>query len=146
MHDHPAPPAPAPEVQAVATVGGVLTDLVELAEQLPVPPAQAEATARILDRLAEEITDAAGMLRGARPESAPRRADLSPAFPAWRGAGEDERITRARTLLAEHHQPLVMTPGDVRHLLARFQRRTVELLEVIDGAVHDAPDGGGGSS
>jgi len=39
MNDHPAQPAPAPEVQAVATVGGVLTDLVELAEQLPVPPA-----------------------------------------------------------------------------------------------------------
>jgi hypothetical protein len=55
-------------VQLVETVGGVLTDLVELAKRLPVPAGQAEATARILDRLAEEITEAAAMLRAVRPE------------------------------------------------------------------------------
>lgn len=59
------PPARNPEVQAAATIGGVLTDLVEVAEQLPVPSGQAEAVARILDRLAEEIAEAAGMLRAA---------------------------------------------------------------------------------
>jgi hypothetical protein len=53
------------QVRAVETVGGVLTDLVELAERLPVPPGQAEAAARILDRLAEEIAEAAGLVRAA---------------------------------------------------------------------------------
>ena len=43
----------------------------------------------------------------------------------------DPRIVRARELLAERHQPVTMTPGDLRTLLARFQRRVVELLEVI---------------
>jgi hypothetical protein len=47
---------------------------------------------------------------------------------------EDPRILRARQLLAEHHQPITMTPGDLRRLLARFQRRTAELLAVIDQA------------
>ncbi len=59
MNDHASP-----EVQAVVTVGGVLTDLVEVAERLPVPPDQAEPVARILDRLAREIAEAAAMLRG----------------------------------------------------------------------------------
>jgi hypothetical protein len=111
-----------PEVAAVETVGGVLTDLVGLAERLPVPPGQAEETARILDRLSQEISEAAAMLRG----GVLRRLDGS--IPV-----DDPRVTAARVLLAEHHQPLTMTPGDVRYLLARFQRRTVELLEVIDG-------------
>lgn len=143
MTDHRAHP----EVAAVETVGGVLTDLVDLAETLPVPPGQAEATARILDRLSEELAETAGMLRGA-----------SAAFPAWRTASaarprldgsvpaEDERIAAARALLAEQHQPIVMTPGDVRHLLAHFQRRVVELLEVIDGTSPDARDSGSGPS
>jgi hypothetical protein len=61
----PARPGPGAQVRAVETVGGVLTDLVELAERLPVPPEQAEATARILDRLAEEIAEAAGLVRAA---------------------------------------------------------------------------------
>ena len=46
---------------------------------------------------------------------------------------DDERVTRARRLLAEMHQPLVMPPGDEKHLLARFQRAAVKLEEVIDG-------------
>jgi hypothetical protein len=49
-------------------------------------------------------------------------------------AGEDKagdpRIVRARELLAEDHQPMTMTPGDLRALLARYRRRVVELLEV----------------
>jgi len=121
MTDHASP-----EVAAVQTVGGVLTDLVEVAELLPVPPDQAEATARILDRLAEEITEAAGMLRGtsAGPVS---RLRLDGSVPV-----DDERVTRARALLAEHVEPLTMTPGDLRTLLARYQLRVRELLEIAD--------------
>jgi hypothetical protein len=59
------------QVRAVETLGGVLTDLVELAERLPVPADQADAAARILDRLAEEVTEAAGMLRAAAALDAP---------------------------------------------------------------------------
>jgi hypothetical protein len=81
---------------------------------------------------------------------------LSGAFPAWRAeparpaaAGRpnptgrprldgslpagDERVNRARILLAERHEPLTMTPGDLRGLLARQQRVVAGLLEVIDG-------------
>ncbi len=130
MQDPPTTPAPDVDVAAVQTVGAVLTDLVDLAERLPVPPDQAEATARILDRLSEEIQEAAAMLRGVP----------AAAFPPWRGPrldgsipADDERITRARGLLAEHHQPIAMSPDDVRQLLARFQRCTAELLAVADG-------------
>jgi hypothetical protein len=42
------------------------------------------------------------------------------------------RVDRARELLAVPYQPLTMSPGDVRKLLAAYQRRTAELLEVID--------------
>jgi len=52
-----------PEVEAVATVGGVLIDLMNIAERLPSAPGQAEALARILDRLSAEIGEAAAMLR-----------------------------------------------------------------------------------
>jgi hypothetical protein len=51
------------EVEAIETVGGVVTDLVEVAEMLPVRPDQAERVALILDRLSEEIAEAAAMLR-----------------------------------------------------------------------------------
>ena len=53
----------AASVRAVETVGSVLTDLVEVAEGLPVRLDQAEATARILERLSEELTEAAELLR-----------------------------------------------------------------------------------
>lgn len=43
----------------------------------------------------------------------------------------DPRVARARQLAAEHHQPLTMTPGDLRHLLARWQRAATELLDVL---------------
>jgi hypothetical protein len=58
--DQPASPA-----AAVATIGGVLTDLAEVAAQLPVPAPEIEHVARILDRLSEEIAEAAAMLRSA---------------------------------------------------------------------------------
>jgi hypothetical protein len=43
----------------------------------------------------------------------------------------DPRVMRARELLAELHQPLSMSPGDVRALLARYQRHLHELLEAL---------------
>ncbi len=48
---------------------------------------------------------------------------------------------RAHELLAESHEPLVMTPGDVRALLARTQRRLRELADAVEpvSAVED-PD------
>jgi hypothetical protein len=53
-------------VESTETIGGVLTDLVEAAERMPVLPGQAEATARILERLSEELAEAAAMLRQTR--------------------------------------------------------------------------------
>lgn len=53
-------------------------------------------------------------------------------------AGSDPRVTAARELLSEQHQPLTMTPGDLRALLARYQRRLHELLE---GAGQEAGPG-----
>jgi hypothetical protein len=41
-------------------------------------------------------------------------------------------IERARLLLAERHEPLVMTPGDVRKLLARTQRCLAELADACE--------------
>ncbi len=52
-----------PDVHAVETVGGVLTDLVEIAERLPVRPDQSEAIARILERLSDELREAAELIR-----------------------------------------------------------------------------------
>jgi hypothetical protein len=54
-------------VEATETIGGVLTDLVEVAERMPVRPDQAEGTARILERLSEELAEAAAMLRTVNP-------------------------------------------------------------------------------
>jgi hypothetical protein len=54
-----------PEVAAIETIGGVVTDLVEVAGRLPVPASQVQRVASILDRLCEELTEAAGMLRRA---------------------------------------------------------------------------------
>jgi len=39
---------------------------------------------------------------------------------------------RAHDLLAEDHQPLLMSPGDVRNLLARTQRRLQELADAVE--------------
>jgi hypothetical protein len=46
-------------------------------------------------------------------------------------AASDPPVTSARELLAEHHQPITMTPGDLRALLARYQRRLHDLLEAL---------------
>jgi hypothetical protein len=57
-------PIPA-QAEARLTIRGVMTDLLEVSERLPVPAEQAERVARILQRLSEEIAEAAGMLRAA---------------------------------------------------------------------------------
>ena len=64
-----------PEVQAIETIGGVISDLVTVAERLPVQPDQAEPVARVLDRLAEEISEAARMFRAT---SEPSRLEATP--------------------------------------------------------------------
>ena len=56
-------------VEAIAAVGGVISDLVQIAERLPVQPGEAEPVARTLDRLAGEISGAAKLLRSAREPS-----------------------------------------------------------------------------
>jgi hypothetical protein len=52
-----------PAIEAIVTVGSAVTDLVEVAEMLPVPASDTERVARMLDRLSEELAEAAGMLR-----------------------------------------------------------------------------------
>jgi hypothetical protein len=59
--DEPASPA---GTEPAGTIRGVLTDLSEVAEELPVSAARIEHVARLLDRLSEELTEAAAMLRG----------------------------------------------------------------------------------
>jgi hypothetical protein len=53
-------------------------------------------------------------------------------------AGIALAAVRAHMLLAEGHQPLTMTPGDLRTLLARYQRRLRELADAVEPitAVH----------
>jgi hypothetical protein len=55
---------------------------------------------------------------------------------------------RACALLAERHQPLTMTPGDLRTLLGRYQRRLHDLAEAVLPAAATAGDAahGPGSS
>lgn len=53
-----------PEEAAVESVSGVLSGHAEATPCLSVPPSEAEAVARVLDRLSEEIRQAAVMLRG----------------------------------------------------------------------------------
>lgn len=81
--NQPAAP-PHRGVDAVQAIGDVLTDLVELAEQLPVRLDQAEPAARILDRLSEELSEAAGMLRDRTRTADADLARLRQAFPRWR--------------------------------------------------------------
>lgn len=55
-----------PAASAAGTVAGVLTDLREVSAHLAagrMDELEAERTARILDRLSEELTEAAAMVR-----------------------------------------------------------------------------------
>lgn len=92
----------------------------------------------ILDRLAVEITEAAAMIRATRAAPEDQAAMLGAAFPPWRTradgsipAGGDDRVICARILLADKRQPLLMTPGDLRSLLARYQQCVTGLIEFI---------------
>ncbi len=66
-------PAGAPGLDFIETVSAALTDLIELVQSLPVPADQAERTAKILDRLGEELAGAAAMVRAlpGQPREAP---------------------------------------------------------------------------
>ena len=64
----PAALVPDRDVEAIKTIGAVITDLVALAESMPVQPGRAEVSDRMLDRRAEEITEAAARLRTAQSE------------------------------------------------------------------------------
>lgn len=52
-----------PDVQAVQTIGGVITDLVKISETLPVPVAKTETVALQLEQLSSELAQAAMLLR-----------------------------------------------------------------------------------
>jgi hypothetical protein len=138
MTDHRVRSSKDVEVEAVATVGGILTDLVEVAERLPVRADQVEPVARILDRLGQEISEAAAMIRATNAAPEDQAAMLGGVFPPWRTrldgsvpAGGDERVISARVLIAEKRQPLLMPPGDLRSLLARYQQSVIDLVELI---------------
>jgi hypothetical protein len=60
------------QANARETVKAIVTDLGEVASLLPVQPQQLEAQARILDRLGEELAEAASMLRRSAPGGAAR--------------------------------------------------------------------------
>jgi hypothetical protein len=47
-------------------------------------------------------------------------------------AGIVAAAVRAHMLLAEGHQPLTMAPGDLRKLLARYQRGLQELADAVE--------------
>jgi len=104
MQDHSSPPAttPAPDpltypdpparVAALATIQSVITDAADLITR----PEPGEAEARVADRLAEELAEAAAMLRAlpARPAAfrssvaASRRLSSPVIFAAARSADE----------------------------------------------------------
>ena len=78
-----------PGVEAIETVGGVITDLVEVAERLPVKPDQAEKIARVLDRLSAEIAEAAAMVREASNHLSPARQQTAPSQGSPKLSGRD---------------------------------------------------------
>jgi hypothetical protein len=47
---------------------------------------------------------------------------------------------RPVALLAERHEPLTMTPGDLRLLLGRYQRRLHDLADAVRPAAATAGD------
>ncbi len=90
-------PAGPPEVTLIETVRAALADLADLAGQLPGDPDHA----RVLDRLAEELAEAAAMLRALPGRAAPMTGHSHAALAAFRTAvasGEDIGEFIARTL------------------------------------------------
>ena len=45
--------------------------------------------------------------------------------------GSDTRVIAARNLLAEHHQPAAMPPGQLRSLVVRYQGQLRGLLDAV---------------
>src|SRR5216683_4550493 len=81
-------PAGAPGLDFIETVSAALTDLIELVQSLPVPADQAERTAKILDRLGEELAGAAAMVRALPGQ--PREAPATRSRP-WRRSSPQRR-------------------------------------------------------
>jgi hypothetical protein len=94
----PAPP-PGPEVTVRETAHAVLADLAEL--DLPGTGSQRHGSAVVLDRLAEELAEAAAMLRAlpGRPAAmSGHDYQLLAALRTAHAAGEDVGVTIARAL------------------------------------------------
>ena len=78
--------------QAIETVRGVLSDLAEMPTALAtLHPQEAEAAARILDRLSEEITEAALMVRTFAVGPAVGGQPPGAGDPQTPGAGDPQR-------------------------------------------------------
>ena len=69
---------------------------------------------------------------------APTLDELSARLNLPTGSPASDPVIAAIELLAEHHQPITMTPGDLRALLARYQRRLHELLDAVGQDVREA--------
>lgn len=85
-------------VEARETVRAAAADLGEVAGQFPVQSEQMEAKARILDRLSEELTEAAGMLRRSASR-APARLGISPAATSIRHLAGRPARRRCRAVI-----------------------------------------------
>ena len=73
--------------EARATIKAAAADLDEVAGRLPVLPEHLRAQARILDRLSQELAEAAGMLRRSTPQAARLVATCGASCLGWRGYG-----------------------------------------------------------
>ena len=56
----------------------------------------------------------------------------------------DTRVAAARELLAEHHQPAAMPPGELRALATRYQKQLHALLDAASGGDPEAGSMTGG--
>jgi hypothetical protein len=63
MTDHPTPPSL--EIDATEMIAETLQELVTLTETLPVATKDAERTAKVLDRLSEDLAESATLIRRA---------------------------------------------------------------------------------
>jgi hypothetical protein len=66
MSESPTPPSPPSlEIDATEMIAETLQELVTLAESLPVAAKDAERTAKVLDRLSEDLAESATLIRRA---------------------------------------------------------------------------------
>lgn len=130
----PSARPPAPEDSRLARA----LDVLEGSPASPYSPAISPGERAFwVERTVSALRDCLDLIAERQADDAHRgvTADLSPARPRLDGSlpAGDERVNRARILLAEQHEPLTMTPGDLRGLLARYQRAAAGLVDVIDG-------------